>query len=110
MNLRNRNFRRWRGLEDVDPTKWSEDGRIFSDSPMNFFVKGVSKKMVFVWYATTWKIGDSRFSSRLGQSHICLQEVMNLIAIGEGIVGVQKTWKYKVTFSNVEKNLYCNQK
>lgn len=32
-------------------------------------------------------------------SHIFLQGVMNLIAIGEGIVGLQKTWKYKVTFS-----------
>ena len=38
MNLRNRNFRRWRGLEDVDPTKWSEDGRIFSDEADGFFV------------------------------------------------------------------------
>lgn len=60
--------------------------------------------MVFVWYATTchWRL---KVFFEIRASHIFLQEVMNLIAIGEGIVGVQKTWKYKVTFSNLEKDL-----
>ena len=60
MNLRNRNFRRWRGLEDVDPTKWSEDGRIFSDEADvfgswegNFFKTGWWFQIFFI-FTPTW--------------------------------------------------------